>query len=60
MDPESGKVRYRNSVDVESLQLTEIFINNFVRAIAVHGCRFWERVEMVMDGKPLDDVFRRT
>jgi hypothetical protein len=59
MDPTSGKVRYRNSVDVESLQLTEVFVNNFVRAIAVHGCKFWDPIEMVMDGKPLVEIFRQ-
>jgi hypothetical protein len=59
MDPESGKVRYRNSVDVEGIELTEVFVNNFVRAIAVHGCRFWDPIEKVMDGKPLDAIFRQ-
>ena len=51
MDPESGQMKYRNSVDVEAIQLNAIFINNFMRTVAMFGSKYWEAVELVMNGK---------
>jgi hypothetical protein len=58
MDPDDGTIRYRNSLDVESLDLSGEFVDRFVRTFAVLGSRYWKPVKMILDGKPVEDAYR--
>jgi hypothetical protein len=54
LDPDDGTIRDRNSLDVESLELSGEFVDNFVGKFAVLGSRYWKPVKMVLDGEPVD------
>jgi hypothetical protein len=58
MDPEDGTIRYRNSLDVESLELSGEFVHSFVRTFAILGSRYWTPVKMILDGKPVEAAYR--
>jgi hypothetical protein len=58
MNPETGEVKYRNAVDVESLELTQVFINNFLRSVAALGAQSCAAYEAVLDGKSLKEAYR--
>jgi hypothetical protein len=56
MNPETGEVRYRNAVDVESLELTPVFMNNFLRSVAALGAQYCAAVEAILDGKSVKEA----
>jgi hypothetical protein len=58
MSPETGVLKYRNSIDVESLELNADFIDNFVRGVATFGVLYAPALNAVLDGKSLDDANR--
>jgi hypothetical protein len=58
MDPEDGTIRYRNSLDVESLELSGEFVDSFVRTFAILGSRYRKPVKMILDGKPVEAAYR--
>jgi hypothetical protein len=58
MDPETGVCRFRHTMDVQDLNVTPVFVNNFVRAVASLGCNFWNPVELLMNGGSVDDACR--
>jgi hypothetical protein len=57
MDPDDGELRFRNSIDVESLALTREFVDNFVRTFAVLGARYRTAVEMILDGRSVQEAY---
>jgi hypothetical protein len=57
MDPNDGEMRYRNSIDVESLVMTTMFVNNFVRTFAIFGSRYWRPAEMILEGKSVQEAY---
>jgi hypothetical protein len=56
MNPETGQVKYRNAVDVESLELTAVFVHNFLRSVAALGIKYADAVDAVLDGKSLKEA----
>ena len=59
MDRSDGEVKYRSAIDVESLDLTATFINNFLRTVAMLGCKYADAVTTIMDGKPVEAALRK-
>jgi hypothetical protein len=57
MDPEDGEMRFRNSIDVESLVMTTEFIDNFVRTFASFGSRCWRPAEMILEGRSVQEAY---
>jgi hypothetical protein len=57
MDPEDGEMRFRNSIDVESLVMTAPFVDNFVRTFAIFGSRCWKAAEMILDGRSVQEAY---
>ncbi|OHS98886.1 hypothetical protein TRFO_34793 [Tritrichomonas foetus] len=51
MDRRDGEIRFRHSIDVEGLNCTEIFAHNFVNSVAMTGCKYYNALCSVMDGK---------
>jgi hypothetical protein len=58
MDPEDGECQYRNSIDVESLQLTDTFLETLVRRHASVGCKYWQPVQAVLNGGSYEQAYR--
>lgn len=56
MDFRDGEVKFRNSVDVESLKLSKAFISNNLRMVASYGAKCCPAVYAVMDGKGVDEA----
>lgn len=59
MDRSDGEMKYRNAVDVESLELTATFINNFLRTVAMLGCKYADAVYRIMDGRGVKSALEK-
>jgi hypothetical protein len=57
MDPDDGELRFRNSIDVESLSMTSKFVDNFVRTFGIFGSRCWKPVEMILNGRSVQEAY---
>lgn len=51
MDRHDGEVRFRHSVDLESIVLSDIFVHNFMNTVAMTGCKYYNAMSTLMDGK---------
>lgn len=51
MDRHDGEVRFRHSVDVESIVLSDVFVHNFMNTVAMTGCKYYNAICSIMDGK---------
>jgi hypothetical protein len=58
MDPEDGSLRFRHSVDLESVRLSADYVDHFVRMVALFGAKYAKALDAVIDGKPLDAANR--
>ena len=50
MNRKDGEVRFRNSLDIESIVITPLFVENFVKNITITGCRFYRSIVSIMNG----------
>ena len=55
MDRRDGEVRFRHSVDAESIKLTDIFVNNIVKSVALTGCKYHSNFLEIMAGRDLEE-----
>lgn len=56
MDRRDGEVRFRHSVDVESISYTDVFVQNFMNIIALTGCKYYHSIFAAMNGN-IEEAF---
>jgi hypothetical protein len=56
MDVETGALKYRNSIDVESIEITTGFVDHFVRFLSAFGAKYVRALDAVLDGKTLNEA----
>ena len=55
-DPRDGEIRFRHSADVESIQLTTTFIDNFLKVGLGTVRRHYEQLQGIMSGLSIEAV----
>jgi hypothetical protein len=54
MDPNTGALKFRNSIDLESTTVSAEFLDHFVRLLSSLGARYAAALEAVIDGQSLE------
>lgn len=54
VDMNDGEVRIRHSVDVEGIEITPKFIDNFLKSVLQLGRKYYEPIQLIMFGYSLE------
>jgi hypothetical protein len=57
MDPDNGALKFRNSIDLESIPITSDLVDGFVKMLASLGARYAAALNAVLDGQSLDTAY---
>jgi hypothetical protein len=57
MDPENGSLKFRNSIDLQSVPINSELIDGFLKMLVSLGARYDAALSAVLDGKSLDTAY---
>ena len=60
VDMKDGEVRYRNAIDVEGIEITKTFVENFIKSGVVFSRRYYSPIQAIMNGSPIETALAIT
>lgn len=54
IDISDGEVRYRHGIDVEGIEINEVFVDNFIRSCITFCRKYYNPIQAIMNGYSIE------